>query len=95
MALEQKLPCGGTVLPFHSNTRARTDLIFMRGFTVKEKKEEENSRIAAPTHALGNGNAFSVAFTSALPWPAMSYAVPCAGVVIGHRQAALHRHAAC
>src|SRR6476620_11827321 len=29
MALEQKLPCGGTVLPFHSKTRARTDLIFI------------------------------------------------------------------
>ncbi len=29
IALEQKLPCGGTVLPFHSKTRARMLVIFM------------------------------------------------------------------
>src|SRR4051812_31345560 len=38
MALEQKLPWGGTVLPFHWKTRARTDLIFMMllGVNVQE-----------------------------------------------------------
>ena len=36
MALEQKLPWGGTVLPFHWKTRARTDLIFIKTSTNKE-----------------------------------------------------------
>ena len=39
-------------------------------------------------------NACFIAPGLALPWPAMSNAVPCAGVVIGDRQAALHRDAA-
>src|SRR3990167_4277648 len=48
MALEQKLPWGGTVLPFHSNTRARTDLIFMGIWGWGEKGQAPR---AAPMRA--------------------------------------------
>src|SRR5215213_1946197 len=57
MALEQKLPCGGTVLPFHSKTRARTDLIFMMGWMLALLRltEERLAGAVRAAHAAGDG----------------------------------------
>src|SRR6478752_10747800 len=70
MALEQKLPCGGTVLPFHWKTRARTDWIFMVMLGVERVQEGTRAflRCAAPMR-LAMRKACQVASTLALPWP--------------------------
>jgi hypothetical protein len=83
MALEQKLPWGGTVLPFHIDT-ARTDLIFIQ----TSKKSEWDRRPKPPENGLDGWGSLAIAVggpyacgdlqrlpggsTLALPWPAMS-----------------------
>src|SRR5689334_13394984 len=51
MALEQKLPCGGTVLPFHWKTRARTDLIFMGCLSRKSSGSHQGVLAVCGAHA--------------------------------------------
>src|SRR5690606_8556583 len=95
MALEQKLPCGGTVLPFHSKTRARTDLIFMirisrvGGVGAKQRL----TRPVGSAHSAGNleriGGGIDVGLAQA------SDVIGCSVCGCGDRnwQAPLHRYA--
>src|SRR5690242_13854583 len=92
IALEQKLPCGGTVGPFHSKTRARTDLIFMGGGSVgvgidagrRPALPERATHAARDAERVGRG----VDVRATLARDVVRGAVGRRGD--GHRQAPLH-----